>query len=106
MLILDLLPNDRNSRVQCELYRDVVKNIRGKNLGVNEASGFRALASTHARQESGRTIVVDEDHASTLRDELKDAEIGLGRAKEEYRRLQNDVCISLFYLFSLSMIVS
>jgi hypothetical protein len=78
-----------------------VQNLRGKNLGVNEASRFRASAGVHARQESGRTIVVDEDHASTLRDELKDAEIGLGRAKDEYRRLQKDVCLSLSLAFIL-----
>jgi len=90
-----------NTFCQCELYRDVVQNLRGKNLGVNEASRFRASAGVHARQESGRTIVVDEDHASTLRDELKDAEIGLGRAKDEYRRLQKEVCLSLSLVFIL-----
>lgn len=31
---------------------------------------------------------------STTRDELKDAEVGLVRAKEEYRRLQSEVRLS------------
>jgi len=59
--------------------------------GTGESSRWGPSRSGHARQESGRTIVVDEEHTSTLRDELKDAEIGLVRAKDEYRRLQKDV---------------
>ena len=47
----------------------------------------------------------EEDHPPSLRDELKDAEAGLGRAKEEYRRLQKEVCLSpiqfLYYSRSL-----
>ncbi len=68
-----------------------MQSLRKSSGGMGESSRSRASGIGHARQESGRTIVVDEEHTSTLRDELKDAEIGLVRAKEEYRRLQKEV---------------
>ncbi|KAF9532045.1 hypothetical protein CPB83DRAFT_55696 [Crepidotus variabilis] len=76
-----------------ELYRDVVQSLR-KSSTVRDPS--RSRASGHAREESITTIVVDDEHAgSALQDELKDAEIGLGRAKEEYRRLQKGLAESM-----------
>ena len=70
-----------------------MQNLRKSSSsgGTGESSRLRPSGSGHTRQESGRTIVVDEEHTSTLRDELKDAEVGLVRAKEEYRRLQKEV---------------
>jgi hypothetical protein len=70
-----------------------VQNLR-KSGG--EASGSRRPLSTGhtTRREDERIIVGEEDNASSLRDELKDAEDGLGRAKEEYRRLQKEVCLT------------
>lgn len=58
----------------------------------------RPPGSGHTRRESARTIVGEEEKTSSLRDELKDAEVGLGRAKEEYRRLQKEVCTPLLIL--------
>jgi hypothetical protein len=73
-----------------------VQNLR-KPGGTGEASGsrFRPPVRGHTRRESGGTVVEEEENVSSLRDELKDAEAGLGRAKEEYRRLQNEVCLTL-----------
>ena len=66
-----------------------MQNLR-KSGGEASDSRSRPPASGHTtRQESGRINVAEEDNASSLRDE---AEAGLGRAKEEYRRLQNEVC--------------
>lgn len=100
----------RSPSHQRELYRDVVQNLR-KPGGMGEGSGsrLRRPLSGHTRHESGRTIVVEDENTSSLRDELKDAEAGLGRAKDEYRRLQKEVrallprlCVLIAHEFSPS----
>ena len=71
-----------------------MQNLR-KSGGEASGSRFHPSGSGQTtRQESGRVISGEEDHPPSRRDELKDAEAGLGRAKEEYRRLQKEVCLS------------
>jgi len=80
---------------QRTIFRDALHGVR--RSGITPRSISQTRLHGHAREESARTIVVDDDQASSsLKDELHDAEVGLDRAKEEYRRLQREVCRLVF----------
>ncbi|KDR85112.1 hypothetical protein GALMADRAFT_233738 [Galerina marginata CBS 339.88] len=66
------------------LYRSLVNNLRR-----NDVRDLRQ--SDQIREESPHSVPEDDDINSTIQDELQDAEVGLSRAKEEYRRLQQEI---------------
>ncbi|KIM48088.1 hypothetical protein M413DRAFT_439797 [Hebeloma cylindrosporum] len=72
------------------LYRNVLDGLRQPE--VREPG----RDSDNCREEHGHWIQDDahSDGDGNLRDELKDAETGLRRAKEEYRKMQHDLAAS------------
>ncbi|CAA7266556.1 unnamed protein product [Cyclocybe aegerita] len=82
-------------------YRDVVRNL-------HKSEGRSASQSRHiSRGERGPSHGFWDDEEATLnatvKDELQVAEIGFGRAKEEYRRLQKELAESVEKVKALTL---
>jgi len=71
--------------LQRTLYRKTLEGLRQPESRGNDRK------EEHSHWTPDDDIDHDHDYGN-LRDELQDAETGLRRAKEEYRRLQHDVC--------------
>ncbi|KAF8973914.1 hypothetical protein BDZ97DRAFT_1912366 [Flammula alnicola] len=82
-----------------KLKKELAKVQEERTFYRNAVDNPRKLedrGSLHFERVRDQYVHEDPDRASTstIRDELQDAELGLGRAKEEYRRLQHDLAVS------------
>ncbi|KAF8203669.1 hypothetical protein BJ912DRAFT_940679 [Pholiota molesta] len=60
----------------------------------NDWGHFEPIHSGNANQRADSDSTSNYVSSLTIQDELQDAEIGLGKAKEEYRKLQRDLAVS------------